>query len=92
MPSIAALLGGCASAPPKPEPALVTRTNVDYHAVMAADTKRFSRWQDEYDTHGNSIGSQQVVVAAKPFSLDYAFNFALRDGEPFVGTQTTQPK
>lgn len=52
----------------------------------------FNRWQDEYDSQGNSIGSHQVVVAAKPFSLDYAFNFALRDGKPVVGTQAMTTK
>lgn len=51
---------------------------------------RFSRWQDEYDAQGNSVGSHQVVVAAKPFSLDYAFNFLLRDGKPVVGAQAIQ--
>lgn len=53
---------------------------------------RFSRWKDDYDAHGNSIGSHQVIVAAKPFSLDYAFNFALRDGKPVVATQPTSSK
>lgn len=53
---------------------------------------RFSRWQDEYDAHGDSLGSHQVVVAAKPFSLDHALHFALHDGKPVVGTQPIPTK
>lgn len=49
---------------------------------------RFSRWQDETDAHGNTAGSHLVSVANKPFSLDYAFDFELRDGKPVVATHS----
>ena len=53
---------------------------------------RFNSWKDEYDAHGNSIGSHQVAGAAKPFSLDYVFDFALRDGKPVVASQAISTK
>ena len=53
---------------------------------------QFSRWRDQLDAHGNVVGSQQVVVASRPFSLDYVFDFELHDGKPIVNTLTSATK
>lgn len=49
---------------------------------------QFLRWRDEYDAQGNLVDSRQVAVESKPFSLDYEFHFALRDGKPFVSSES----
>jgi len=51
----------------------------------------YGRWEDVKDKQGNTIGSQIVNVAAKPYSVDYVFRFELRDGKPIVGGASQLP-
>jgi TonB family protein len=53
---------------------------------------QFLRWRDEYDAQGKLVGSHQVAVESKPFSLDYEFHFNLRDGRPVVASTQASAK
>ena len=61
-------------------------------AVRAAASRwryaplRIQEWEDVLDGQGNVADSRLVRDETKPFSLDYAFSFDLRDGKPVVAT------
>jgi hypothetical protein len=43
-------------------------------------------FEDALDAEGNVTDTRAIKDEAKPFSLDYEFNFDLRDGKPVVTT------
>jgi hypothetical protein len=45
---------------------------------------RIRTFEDILDAEGNVTGTRVVKDEAKPFSLDYEFDFDLRDGKPVV--------
>jgi hypothetical protein len=46
----------------------------------------FRTFEDVLDAEGNVTDTRVVKDEAKPFSLDYEFDFDLRDGRPVVAT------
>lgn len=52
---------------------------------------RFRTFEDVLDAEGNVTDTRVVKDEARPFSLDYEFNFDLRDGKPVV-TAGTRPR
>lgn len=53
---------------------------------------RFKRFAEVLDDQGNVTDTRLVSDEAKPFSLDYEFDFEFRDGKPVVVSQSAQAK